>query len=57
MKRHRVIDPSKARAAAMGGFYTHIPEPAREKCSRCGEMRINVQDGTCCYCKRPRRKD
>lgn len=59
-KRHRVIDPSKAAAAALGSsFYFHIPEPERQRCERCGEQRINVdKDGVCCYCKRPpRRKD
>ena len=33
-KRHRVIDPRKAREAAIGGFSFHPPE---ECCGKCGQ--------------------
>jgi hypothetical protein len=50
-KRHRVIDPAKARAAAGGGFYS--PTPVPEKCcGKCQQPRYSVDDsGTCGYCR------
>jgi len=52
-KRHRVIDPAKARAAAGGGSSFYPPDPPPEKCcGKCEQLRYSVDDtGTCGYCR------
>jgi len=58
-KRRRFIPLDKARAAVLGGevaargFYSKLPEPAKIKCSRCGEERnsIGQEDGRCLKCQ------
>ena len=55
-KRHRVIDPAKARRAAGGGggsFYDKIipAETTRAACSRCGTYSTLIgTDGRCLKC-------
>jgi len=52
MKRHKTIDPAKARLAAGGGIHPH-PYPAPEKCcGKCKNLRYSVDDaGMCGYCR------
>lgn len=53
-KRHRVIDPRKARAAAMGGMLNHAaPYPSPEKCcGKCQLPRYSVDaSGVCDPCR------
>ncbi len=52
MKRRRRIDPSKAVAAALGGFYRGIPAPEKRPGSGCGEFRSSVDSsGLCGNCR------
>jgi len=59
-KRHRTIDPRKARIAAGGGsFYDRIiPSLAtRTACSRCGTYTTLIgTDGACLKCRLQARK-
>jgi hypothetical protein len=53
-KRHRVIDPKKARLAAMGGLvnYTGQYIPAEKRCTMCELMRYSVdRTGLCGPCR------
>ena len=52
-KRHRTIDPRKARAAAGGGLPFYHPYPSPTKCcGRCKQERYSVDNsGTCGYCR------
>jgi len=62
-KRHRVIDPSKARIAAGGGggsFYDRIvpAKATRTACSRCGIPSTLIgAAGECLRCRLERRND
>ncbi len=50
MKRH--VNPSKAAAAAMGGFYSQFPEPDRKTCAECGDLRSSFDSsGVCAFCR------
>ena len=61
-KRHRTIDPRKARAAAGGGggsFYDRIvpAEASRTACSKCGIPSTLIgADGECLRCRLEKRK-
>ncbi len=52
-KRHRVINPAKAHAAAAGGIGFYSPSPGSAKCcGKCQQPRYSVDDtGTCGYCR------
>lgn len=53
-KRHRVIDPRKARAAAMGGLLNYAaPYPPPEKtCTKCQLPRYSIDNsGVCGPCR------
>lgn len=62
-KRHRVIDPARARAAAGGGggsFYDRIApaQTTRAACPRCGARTTLLGlDGECLRCRLERRND
>jgi hypothetical protein len=59
-KRRRTIPADKARAAALGGFYSRITpvEANRSACSRCGEHSTMIgQGGECLRCRLERRKN
>lgn len=61
-KRHRVIDPQRARTAVGGGgsFYDRIipAETTRTACSKCGTHSTLIgQDGECLRCRLERRKE
>ena len=48
-KRHCVIDPAKARAAAGGGLAFIPPTPLpRKYCGRCEQPRCTVNDADVC---------
>lgn len=61
-KRHRVIDPQRARQAAGGGggsFYDRIipSEATRTTCTRCGTSSALIgADGECLKCRLQERK-
>ena len=61
-KRHRTIDPAKARRAAGGGggsFYDRIipAEASRAACARCGTYSTLIgADGRCLKCNLALRK-
>ena len=49
-KRHRTIDPQKARAAAQGGLVEYIPTD--KICSMCDKPRYSVdRTGMCGPCR------
>ncbi len=56
IKKRRRLPPDQGAERVVGSFYSKIPEPQRQTCSRCGVERINVdKSGVCCYCQFPPR--
>jgi hypothetical protein len=53
------VDPQRARAGALGGFYRQIPFPGTIICTVCGEERnsIGQEDGLCLRCRWAKRTD
>jgi hypothetical protein len=55
-KRHRVVDPAKARVAGGGSFYDRIVPTTRAACSRCGTYSTLLgADRECLRCRLERR--
>lgn len=58
-KRHRVIDPAKAAASALGDSYDRI-EVTKPSCAKCGDERkapVALEPNICLRCKVESRYD